>query len=77
MLTKSYVTVVAFLESLKRDQRGVTAIEYALVGVGIAGIVAAVFTVGENNALQAALESALDKIAASVDSAGTAPAPNP
>lgn len=44
MLTRIYANGAAFLYSLKHDQRGVTAIEYAVVAVAIAGLVAAVFT---------------------------------
>ncbi|MFK0573729.1 Flp family type IVb pilin [Endozoicomonas sp.] len=65
MFTKLYVESALLLDSLKRDQRGVTAIEYALVAVAISGIVAAVFggTSGGNQGLQAALEAAFDMVA--------------
>ena len=66
MLTKAYCHTVALLESLKKDERGVTAIEYSIVAVAIASIVAAVFasseTAGAGGALQTALEEAIDKI---------------
>ena len=34
MLTKLYVQSAVFFDALKKDQRGVTAIEYALVAAG-------------------------------------------
>jgi pilus assembly protein Flp/PilA len=36
MMTKLYVNAVAFLNEFKRDERGVTAIEYGLIGVAMA-----------------------------------------
>lgn len=45
-----------------RTQRGVVAIEYALVAAGIAAIVALFFT-GDNSGLGAILKSLFDKIA--------------
>ena len=59
MLTKMYANCAAFLHSLKKDERGVTAIEYAIVGVAIAGIVATVFATGEGEAPGGALQEAL------------------
>ena len=65
MLTKMYCHCAALLCALKNDQRGVTSIEYAVVGVAIAALVAAVFT-GENAPLFAALEGAFKDIAATI-----------
>ena len=44
MLTKLYANGAAFLHTLKKDQRGVTAIEYAVVAVAISTLVAALFS---------------------------------
>ncbi|EKO3774263.1 Flp family type IVb pilin [Vibrio metschnikovii] len=52
------------LESFAKDQRGVTAIEYAIIGVAVSAIVFAVFSGGEDGSggLQGALSGAMDKI---------------
>ncbi|USD61756.1 Flp family type IVb pilin [Vibrio sp. SCSIO 43140] len=36
MITKLYVKAATFLNEFKRDERGVTAIEYGLIGVAMA-----------------------------------------
>ncbi|MGY5579618.1 Flp family type IVb pilin [Vibrio cincinnatiensis] len=46
MLTKLYVKSRLLLDSFAQDQRGVTAIEYAIIGVAISAIVIAVFNDG-------------------------------
>ncbi|MCG3747786.1 Flp family type IVb pilin [Vibrio cincinnatiensis] len=46
MLTKLYVKSRLLLDSFAQDQRGVTAIEYAIIGVAISAIVIAVFKDG-------------------------------
>ncbi len=43
MLTKLFVKGQILLNDLKNDQRGVTAIEYAVVAVAITGVVVAAF----------------------------------
>ncbi|ELZ5771565.1 MULTISPECIES: Flp family type IVb pilin [Vibrio] len=64
MLTKLYVNTRLLLESFAKDQRGVTAIEYAIIGVAVSAIVFAVFSGGEDGSggLQGALSGAMDKI---------------
>lgn len=62
MLTKLYVESSLFLSSLRKDQRGVTAIEYALVAAGIAGVVAVLFSSGDNTGLAAAIKAAFAKV---------------
>ncbi|WP_217515820.1 Flp family type IVb pilin [Vibrio metschnikovii] len=69
MLTKFYVNTRLLLESFAKDQRGVTAIEYAIIGVAISAIVLAVFQ-GENG-LQKALTGAMGKITTAIDGANT------
>ena len=72
MLTNLYVKTVVALEQFRKDERGVTAIEYALVAVAIAGIVAAVFIAGDGadgaGSLKAALEGAFENISEQIDS---------
>lgn len=43
-MIKIYAKAQAALTTFKRDERGVTAIEYALIGVAMAAIVGAVFS---------------------------------
>ena len=45
MFTKMYVQGVTFLNSLRRDERGVTAIEYAVIAAAMAGVLALFFAV--------------------------------
>ncbi|GHA63678.1 Flp family type IVb pilin [Photobacterium aphoticum] len=40
MITKLYAKADAFLSSYKNDERGVTAIEYGLIAVAMAGLLA-------------------------------------
>ena len=61
MLTNLYVRGQMLLDDLKNDQRGVTAIEYAIVAVAIAVIVAAVFS-DDSGGLKEALNTAIGKI---------------
>jgi pilus assembly protein Flp/PilA len=42
MMTKLYVSAVTLLNEFKRDERGVTAIEYGLIGVAMAVALATV-----------------------------------
>ena len=58
MLTKLYAQMQAFMAS----REGVTAIEYAIVAVAIAGIVGLVFA--NDGALKSALDAGITKIAA-------------
>ena len=43
MILNLYVLVAVKLEALRRDERAVTAVEYAIVLAGVAAIVAVVF----------------------------------
>ncbi|MBE4019901.1 Flp family type IVb pilin [Vibrio parahaemolyticus] len=69
MLTKVYVKTRLLLESFTKDQRGVTAIEYAIIGVAISAIVLAVFS-GENG-LKSALTGAIDNITDKISEANS------
>ncbi|WP_342608987.1 Flp family type IVb pilin [Vibrio tritonius] len=61
--TKFYLNVVSFF----KDQRGVTAIEYAIIGVAMSAIVLSVF----NSGLSTALDGAMSSIDANISSAGS------
>lgn len=63
MLTKLYVQMHMFMA----DRKGVTAIEYAIIAVAIAGIVATVF--GGDTGLKAALQSAVNKVTGYINGA--------
>ncbi|MGR6833233.1 Flp family type IVb pilin [Aliivibrio wodanis] len=70
MLTKLFVKSQLALQSFKNDERGVTAIEYAIIGVCISAIVLAVF----NGTLRDALEGAMSTISSNIEAANSAPA---
>ena len=67
MLTKFFVKSSLVLESFKNDQRGVTAIEYAIIGVAISSIVLAVFQ--GDNGLEGALTGAMNAISSNISAA--------
>ncbi|NQZ92109.1 MAG: Flp family type IVb pilin [Moritella sp.] len=70
MITALYIKTTNALHDFKNDQRGVTAIEYAIIGVAMSAIVLAVF----NGTLQDALAGAMDTITDNIATAGTPPA---
>ncbi|MGF1875946.1 Flp family type IVb pilin [Photobacterium profundum] len=43
-MNKLYVNTMAFLDTYKNDERGVTAIEYGLIAVAMAVLLGAVFS---------------------------------
>ncbi|EKO3777522.1 Flp family type IVb pilin [Vibrio metschnikovii] len=67
MLTKLYVNTRLLLESFAKDQRGVTAIEYAIIGVAVSAIVLAVFQGTGEGSLQGALTNAMTKITGNIN----------
>ncbi|WP_045408399.1 Flp family type IVb pilin [Vibrio jasicida] len=67
MLTKLFVKTQLFIESFKNDERGVTAIEYAILGVCMSAIVLAVF----NDALYEALDNAVKTISGNITAANS------
>jgi pilus assembly protein Flp/PilA len=69
MLTTLYVKAKLALEAFKNDERGVTAIEYAIIGVAISAIVLAIFNGTGTGTLQGALSGAMAKITASINAA--------
>ena len=69
LLLKAYSGYQLRIEALAKDERGVTAIEYAIVGVSIAAICAYVF--GDGGPLQRALEQAIQTISDYIDGVST------
>lgn len=67
MLTKAFVAAQSALNSFKNDERGVTAIEYAIIGVAVSAIVLAVF----NSDLKNALDGAISSISSNITAADT------
>lgn len=68
MLTKLYVKAACALEAKK--QRGVTAIEYAIIGVAVSAVVLAVFNGASDGAgLKGALTGAMNKITSNIQAA--------
>ena len=65
MFTALYVKSTLALESFKNNQRGVTAIEYAIIGVAMSAIVLAVF----NSDLKDSLIGAVGKVTNNIDKA--------
>lgn len=65
MLTKAFVAAQSALYSFKKDERGVTAIEYAIIGVAISAIVLAMF----NSDLKDSLDTAMSKITTAIGKA--------
>ena len=64
MFLKTITKAQAALQQFKNDERGVTAIEYAIIAVAIAAIVATVF--GGDTGLTGALQDAMDNIVSKV-----------
>jgi pilus assembly protein Flp/PilA len=61
---------VTLLNEFKRDERGVTAIEYGLIGVAMAVVLAAVFT--DSGSLMTSLKAVFTKIQTTLQTASTA-----
>lgn len=67
MLTKLYVNTRLLLESFAKDQRGVIAIEYAMIGVAVSAIILVVFS--GDDGLQGALTKAMETITENINKA--------
>ncbi|WP_434355720.1 Flp family type IVb pilin [Parasalinivibrio latis] len=67
-LTLRLEKIAGALSGYVRDNRGVTAIEYAIIAVAISAIVIAVFN--GDSGIQGALDSALGTISSNIQSAG-------
>lgn len=68
MFLSTFVKTKLFLEEFKNDERGVTAIEYAIIAVAIAAIVGGMFA-SDSGAFKTALDGAVTKIADAIDGA--------
>ncbi|MCG3733470.1 Flp family type IVb pilin [Vibrio cincinnatiensis] len=66
--TKLWVKSQITIEKFIKDQRGVTAVEYAIIAVAMSAIVLAVF---KGAGLEAALKSAMSDITKALSSAST------
>lgn len=66
-MTKLYVNAVTLLNEFKRDERGVTAIEYGLIGVAMALALGAILTGGTGDDFLSKLEAAFSTIAGELD----------
>ena len=73
MLNKVIFKTLAAIESFKHDQRGVTAIEYAVIAVAVSTMMLAIF--GSENGLTKALDSAMDQVTTNVAGATDAGTP--
>lgn len=63
MITKLYVKAANFLTEFKNDERGVTAIEYGLIGVAMAVALTAVFFTTDSGTFIVELKAAFTSIA--------------
>ncbi|AKG68213.1 Flp pilus assembly protein, pilin Flp [Serratia fonticola] len=70
IITKAYIMVQLRSEQFLKDQRGVTAIEYALIGVAMATLLAAIFG-NQNSGFLGAINTAFTKIVSSITSVTT------
>lgn len=67
MFLSTYIKAKLLLEEFKKDERGVTAIEYAVLGVAVAAIVLIVFNGTGTGTLRGALEAGVTKIQNAMD----------
>ncbi|CAH1608844.1 Flp family type IVb pilin [Vibrio sp. MMG022] len=65
MITKLYVDITNYLNELKNDEQGVTAIEYGLIGVAMAAFL--ILTFASDGTLIKALGGAFTDIATNLD----------
>ncbi|WP_087023869.1 Flp family type IVb pilin [Thaumasiovibrio subtropicus] len=68
LLNKLGAKAIYVMEAFRRDQRGVTAIEYAVIAVAVAAVVVAVFSSG-GNPLQNALNNAMADVETQINNA--------
>lgn len=71
MLTKLYVKGSILLDQLRKDERGVTAIEYAIVAVAIAGAVGVAFAGDASSGLTKAINDAFLKVTEAIGNIST------
>jgi len=66
-LTKYYIVAENNIAHFLKNQRGVTAIEYALIGVGMATLLALIFG-DQNSGFLGAINTAFQKIEKAIES---------
>lgn len=71
MITKLYVTASNYLNNLRNDERGVTAIEYGLIAIAMATMLALVFY--NTGSLVDELKIGFDKITSALNTANNKP----
>lgn len=71
MITKLYVDVTNYLNELKNDEQGVTAIEYGLIAVAMAALLAIVLT--DSTGFVANLRAAFGTVASEITNAQVTP----
>ena len=69
LTTKAYIKATEAVRNFKKDEAGVTAIEYGLIAVAIAVLIVAVFY--SNNGFKAALENQFNNLSSTVSNAKT------
>lgn len=62
---KGYVSATEAVRNFKKDEKGVTAVEYAIVIAGVAAFVAVIF--GQNGTVSTMLTNIFGKVTASVN----------
>ena len=67
MFLSTFIKAKLLLEEFKNDERGVTAIEYAVLGVAVAAVVIAVFNGTGNGTLDNALTEGIGNIKDAMD----------
>lgn len=65
--TKYYILAETNVANFLKNQRGVTAIEYALIGVGMATLLALIFG-SQNSGFLGAINTAFQKIEKAIES---------
>lgn len=66
MFNEIVIKAKVAVDNFVNDQRGVTAIEYAIVGVAISAIVLGAFSMTGDGSIGAAMTSAVSKITAAM-----------
>lgn len=69
LTTKAYIKATEAVRNFKKDEAGVTAIEYGLIAVAIAVLIVAVFY--SPNGFKAALENQFNNLSSTVSNAKT------
>ncbi|MDK9738700.1 Flp family type IVb pilin [Vibrio sp. D173a] len=71
MFLSTYIKAKLLLEEFAKDERGVTAIEYAVLGVAVAAVIISVFNSTDNSSLDNALSEGVKNIKKAMDGSTT------